>query len=196
MCAADFTDVRTHMGSTGYQSVPSGDSPDGMGKARFRPERVAPETRLPPFRRASGPAARASRPCHPRLRSIRAKLRACPAHSSDVSCVACCPKIPRLISGAFFSDAPLGHYAFRDRDRGLRPLARTCPRLISCGVPPGRGIESPRAGRARLSSARRWGRRTYRGALRTGAPYLRHSTRRRARSPTCKSYPPSSCRRG
>ena len=36
-----------------------------------------------------------------------------------------------------FSDAPLGHGATRHRFRGRRPL-RTCPRLISSGVPPGR----------------------------------------------------------
>ena len=40
--------------------------------------------------------------------------------------------IPRL-----FFDAPLGHRATQHRFRGRRPLARTCPRLISSGVPPG-----------------------------------------------------------
>ena len=37
-----------------------------------------------------------------------------------------------------FFDAPLGHRATRDGFRGQRPLPRTCPRLISFGVPPGR----------------------------------------------------------
>ena len=37
-----------------------------------------------------------------------------------------------------FFDAPLGHGATRHGFRGRRPLARTCPRLISSGVPPGR----------------------------------------------------------
>ena len=41
------------------------------------------------------------------------------------------------IPGLFF-DAPLGHGAIRHGFRGRRPLARTCPRLISSGVPPGR----------------------------------------------------------
>ena len=41
------------------------------------------------------------------------------------------------IPGHFF-DAPLGHGATRNGFRGRRPLARTCPRLISSGVPPGR----------------------------------------------------------
>ena len=39
---------------------------------------------------------------------------------------------------AHFFDAPLGHGATRHGFRGRRPQARTCPRLISCGVPPGR----------------------------------------------------------
>ena len=38
--------------------------------------------------------------------------------------------------GHFF-DAPLGHGTARHGFRGRRPLARTCPRLISSGVPPG-----------------------------------------------------------
>ena len=38
-----------------------------------------------------------------------------------------------------FSSMPLrGKRALLDGIRGLRPLARTCPRLISAGVPPGR----------------------------------------------------------
>ena len=37
-----------------------------------------------------------------------------------------------------FFDAPLGHRANCDGFRGRRPLPRTCPRLISSGVPPGR----------------------------------------------------------
>ena len=37
-----------------------------------------------------------------------------------------------------FFDAPLGHGATRHRFRGRRPRERTCPRLISSGVPPGR----------------------------------------------------------
>ena len=41
------------------------------------------------------------------------------------------------VPGQFF-DAPLGHGATRHRFRGRRPLTRTCPRLISSGVPPGR----------------------------------------------------------
>ena len=41
------------------------------------------------------------------------------------------------IPGHFF-DAPLGHGATRYGFRGRRPLTRTCPRLISSGVPPGR----------------------------------------------------------
>ena len=40
-------------------------------------------------------------------------------------------------SHSFFFDAPLGHRTTRDEFRGRRPLARTCPRLISSGVPPG-----------------------------------------------------------
>ena len=44
------------------------------------------------------------------------------------------PSSPRAI----FFDAPLGHGATRHGFRGLRPLTRTCPRLISSGVPPGR----------------------------------------------------------
>ena len=38
----------------------------------------------------------------------------------------------------YFFDAPLGHRATRDGFRGRCPLARSCPRLISSGVPPGR----------------------------------------------------------
>ena len=41
------------------------------------------------------------------------------------------------IPGHFF-DAPLGHGATRHGFRGRRPRARTGPRLISSGVPPGR----------------------------------------------------------
>ena len=41
-----------------------------------------------------------------------------------------------------FFDAPLGHGATPQGYRGLRPLPRACPRLISCGVPPGREAPS------------------------------------------------------
>ena len=41
---------------------------------------------------------------------------------------------------AHFFDAPLGHRATRHGYRGRRPLLRTCPRLISCGVSPGREL--------------------------------------------------------
>ena len=34
---------------------------------------------------------------------------------------------------------PAGAWSVRRGHRGPRPLARACPRLISCGVPPGRG---------------------------------------------------------
>ena len=34
---------------------------------------------------------------------------------------------------------PAGAWPFRRVNRGLRPLTRACPRLISGGVPPGRG---------------------------------------------------------
>ena len=34
---------------------------------------------------------------------------------------------------------PAGAWPILRVNRGLRPLARSCPRLISCGVPPGRG---------------------------------------------------------
>ena len=40
------------------------------------------------------------------------------------------------LPGHFFA-APLGHGATGHGFRGRRPLARTCPRLISSGVPPG-----------------------------------------------------------
>ena len=33
---------------------------------------------------------------------------------------------------------PAGAWPVRRRNRGPRPLGRACPRLISCGVPPGR----------------------------------------------------------
>ena len=48
------------------------------------------------------------------------------------------------IPGHFF-DAPLGHGAARDGFRGRRPLPRTCPRLISSGIPPGRNTVRSRA---------------------------------------------------
>ena len=41
-------------------------------------------------------------------------------------------------TGGRFSDAPLGHGHTQRVNRGLRPLPRLGPRLISCGVPPGR----------------------------------------------------------
>ena len=34
---------------------------------------------------------------------------------------------------------PVGAWPVRRRNRAPRPLSRACPRLISCGVPPGRG---------------------------------------------------------
>ena len=94
--------------------------------------------------------------------------------------------------GAFF-DAPPGHGPICDPNRGRRPLARTCPRLISCGVPPGRsaGVRADEAiqqntaeiGRAQRGrwlvgrvcpqrAAAPFERPT--GALRTDAPYLRN----------------------
>ncbi len=52
-------------GGTGYQPVPFGNLPNGMGKAHgfFRLAEIV--GRLLPFRRASGPAAQAGRLCHP-----------------------------------------------------------------------------------------------------------------------------------
>ena len=49
---------------------------------------------------------------------------------------------PRLGAGDFF-DAPLGHRSLSRLNRGPWPLARPCPRLISCGVPPGRDPNRP-----------------------------------------------------
>ena len=46
--------------------------------------------------------------------------------------------------GAFF-DAPPGHESITSGNRGRRPLPRTCPRLMSCGVPPGRSAGGPLA---------------------------------------------------
>ena len=48
---------------------------------------------------------------------------------------------------AFF-DAPPGRGPICGGYRGPRPLPRTCPRLISCGVPPGRGAGVPPAAAA------------------------------------------------
>ena len=55
----------------------------------------------------------------------------------------------------YFFEAPLGHRATHHGFRGRRPLARTCPRLISSGVPPGRptcshalNLDTDGAGRA------------------------------------------------
>ena len=39
---------------------------------------------------------------------------------------------------------PAGAWPVRRGNRGRRPLARACPRLISCGVPPGRGTKRRR----------------------------------------------------
>ena len=54
------------------------------------------------------------------------------------------------VPGQFF-DAPLGHGGTRHGFRGRRPLLRTCPRLISSGVPPGRepGGDAPTKGNHR-----------------------------------------------
>ena len=46
-------------------------------------------------------------------------------------------------TGIFF-DAPLGHDSIPRANRGRQPLARSCPRLISCGVPPGRSARRRR----------------------------------------------------
>ncbi len=46
--------------------------------------------------------------------------------------------------GAFF-DAPPGQGSTNGGNRGRRSLPRTCPRLISCGVPPGRSAGVPPA---------------------------------------------------
>ena len=55
---------------------------------------------------------------------------------------------------AHFYDAPLGHRAIRDGFQGRRPLLRTCPRLISSGIPPGRLMCDP-ATKLETSGARR-----------------------------------------
>ena len=44
-------------------------------------------------------------------------------------------------AGDFF-DAPLGQGSVARINRGRRPLTRPCPRLISCGVPPGRALRA------------------------------------------------------
>ena len=66
-----------------------------------------------------------------------------------------------------FFDAPLGHGVTRHGFRGRRPLGRTCPRLISSGVPPGR----PRCGHALKPE--------------TGDAGVRFQTRSVAASPLC-----------
>ena len=52
---------------------------------------------------------------------------------------------PPLVVSGHFLRCPVGHGVTRHGFRGRRPLGRTCPRLISCGVPPGRepGVPAP-----------------------------------------------------
>ena len=63
------------------------------------------------------------------------------------------PEIPRRVARSRygFFDAPLGHGTTSRAFRGLRPLPRTCPRLISCGVPPGQRPNPRVAGRTSAS---------------------------------------------
>src|SRR5262244_3996134 len=53
------------MGSTGYQPVPVGNLPTGREETLCRPKPRRTPATSPPFRRASGPAARAGSPCYP-----------------------------------------------------------------------------------------------------------------------------------
>ena len=77
----------------------------------------------------------------------------------------------RLGQAGQFFDAPLGHGATPHGFRGRRPLTRTCPRLISSGVPPGRetggqpGQPLSRNDAVRATGARPSGRRNARPQL-------------------------------
>ena len=64
----------------------------------------------------------------------------CPSGASKKNSAASSPQHfrPHGSPRAFFFDAPLGHGVGWHGFRGRRPLGRTCPRLISSGVPPGR----------------------------------------------------------
>ena len=64
----------------------------------------------------------------------------CPSGASKKNSAASSPQHFRQHASprAFFFDAPLGHGVRWHGFRGRRPLGRTCPRLISSGVPPGR----------------------------------------------------------
>src|SRR5262245_17885907 len=53
------------MGSTGYQPVPVGNLPTGREGTRCGPKPPLTQAASPPFRPASGPAARAGSPCYP-----------------------------------------------------------------------------------------------------------------------------------
>ncbi len=83
-----------------------------------------------PAQRARPPVMPPNRPCP--SGASKKFLAAAPQHFRH-------PSSPRAI----FFDAPLGHGTTRHDFRGRRPLRRTCPRLISSGVPPGRGLGVP-----------------------------------------------------
>ena len=94
----------------GGQPAPAGAAPGG------RAARIMPQRGIGEFFGVGRPAA--SPPAHVTSdRSGRQRSDRIPGH---------------------FYDAPLGHGATRHGFRGRRPQARTCPRLISSGVPPGR----------------------------------------------------------
>ena len=70
---------------------------------------------------------------------------------------------------------PAGAWPFLCANRGLRPLARSCPRLISYGVPPGRGADC----RAQISPGPNAAGVTV-GASRCGKPLAGRERRRTA----------------
>ena len=84
-----------------------------------------------PAQRARPPVAPPNGPC-PSGASKKFLSAVSPQHFRH-------PSSPRAI----FFDAPVGHGATRRGFRGQRPLRRTCPRLISSGVPPGREQSVP-----------------------------------------------------
>ena len=121
-----------------------------------------------PAQRARPPDTRSNGPC-PSGASENFLPASCAQHFHHHSS-------PRAI----FFDAPLGHGATRHRFRGQRPLGRTCPRLISSGVPPGRepGVPPRRERRAEVVQK-----------LRRASPPPRAATGDRSRSASPAASP-------
>ena len=107
---------------------------------------------------------------------------------SDVGCPTCGRRraVTEMLRGwrrQKLLRCPAGAWPVRRGNRGPRPLARACPRLISCGVPPGREAERRRGFSGGLIAAGATAKSSRRAKISPGARLCAWSTSRSGLAP-------------